>query len=150
MNINKTVEILEVVVRRPNGDVETITRTDNVRFLGTNEVAQERCIKATRDAGKGDILSFAIVDKIVQMTEQEQRRELCYQLQSADDFYDAAREKDFDNDIGMHLSLKAMIEVKKCRKALFDFDDAHPELVAELKEKEAARDARLIQSALNA
>ena len=97
----KTTEHLKIKVKRPNGEIETVIKTENVRFLGTNKQAQAKAIKDTREAGRGDVLSFDIIEVQVPMTLEEQRQELMWDVSAAWDRWSYNRERDFDRDIGL-------------------------------------------------
>jgi len=143
-------EQLKITIKRPSGKIETVFETESVRSRGLNEKIQARCVKATKDAGKGDILSFEIVDIEVPMSIREQRDLLTSEINNAIYFYKEAREKDFENDIGMHISPGLKKHIDAAIKELADFDLVNKELADEIKKEKDAEIKRNIQSALNA
>jgi len=150
MSTTKKQEQLKITIKRLSGKIETVFKTENVRFIGRNKKAQAQCVKATKDAGKGDILSFEIVDIDVPMSIREQRESLTDKIDAAIYSYEAAREKDFENDIGMHISPSLEKHIDSAIKNLADFDLVNKELADEIKKEKTAETERNIQSALNA
>lgn len=150
METTKTHERLKITIRRPEGHTEIVYKDDNVRYLGANKDAQKKCIIATREAGRGDILNFEIIEEQVPMTLEEQRAALVYKIAAAWDRWSYNRERDYDNDMGLVHSAGDEAAAKAYEQELKDFDEAHPELAAEIARKRAEETERNIQSALNA
>ncbi len=146
----KTIEKLKVTVKRPNGNIKVVYKTDSVRYLGTVESAQKNCIEATKEAGRGDILSFEIVEEEMPMSHEEIRELIALEIDCNFDAQDAARERDYNNDIGFHESVKFDSKIKCLRDELKSFDEKHPEIIAEIKRKEEIKTQQQIKSALNA
>lgn len=72
MSTNNTIEIpshLEIDVRRPNGDVETI-RHPTMRSLTKQQFAAMQ--QQTRAAGRGEVLSYRNVTKTVPAIEPDE------------------------------------------------------------------------------
>ena len=146
----RTVEKLEIKIKRPGGNIETIVTSENVRYLlGTNQKAQEAATKATREAGKGQVLSFTLISEDMPMTDKEQRDYLVMEIGDAYSKFDYLREQDYNNDTGFHKSAPVELEIKAAEQALKDFDIANPELKAEIDAVKREKIARDIQSCLN-
>lgn len=150
MRTTRTEQKLKITVKRPGGAIETVIKTDNVVFLGKNKIAQKQVIDATKAAGKGDVLSFEIIEEQIPLTLEEQRQDLVYTIGGLIDAQDAAIERDYNRDIGFHESAKFDSKINVAREELAKFDEAHPHIIAEINRLEAIRTEQLIQSALNA
>lgn len=150
MKTTKKIEKLKVTVKRPSGKIEHVYRTEMVKTIGLNKEVQQKCINDTKKAGSGDILKFEIITETVDMTFEEQREDLVFDINNQICFQDEARERDFDNDIGFHLSPKFDKIIANLRIELKQFDEKHPEIIAEIKRVQAKETERQIQSALNA
>jgi len=135
----KTIEKLKVTIKRPNGNIEVVYKAENVRCIGTIEQVQEQVIKAAKEAGKGDIQSFEIVDEEVPMSLNEIRDSIRSDLIVNLDSQDCAIERDFNNDIGFHGLAKLDDAIKELRLELAKFDAAHPEILAEIKKKKKSK-----------
>lgn len=62
METVKVPSHVEVDVRRPNGDVETITIPGRTRLIEREFSAM---VKATREAGRGEVLAYRNIDRDV-------------------------------------------------------------------------------------
>ncbi len=150
MKTTRLDEQLKITVKRPNGEIETVFKTENVRYVGNTLKVQALCVKATKDAGKGDIQSFEIVDVVVDLTPEQIRQELVNDVCAAQYAYDAALESDYENDIGMLLSPDHEKEIDAAQHALNKFDIENPLMTAARNKAKAKQTERQIQSALNA
>lgn len=136
-----------LTIRRPNGQVETVV-ADNLQFA-LSDAALEQARQATRDAGKGEILSAKVVRVDAPMTLRDQRDALVDAYTAQVETLKASEHQDVTAGIGRdHSDIKAKVTAAK--QALTDFDAANPELVAEIAVTEADQKAERIQSALNA
>jgi len=135
----KTIEKLKVTIKRPNGNIEVVYKTENVRYIGAIERAQEQVIKAAREAGRGDIQSFEVVGEEAPMSLNEIRDSIKGDLVANLDSQDCAIERDFNNGIGFHESAKFDDAINRLRLELAEFDAAHPEVLAEIKKKKKSK-----------
>jgi len=79
---------VQITVKRPNGQIEKILN-DNLAFATSKQI-QDKVIKATKEAGKGDILSFELVEIEREMTASEAKHAARAANQDA---YDAMQRK---------------------------------------------------------
>jgi len=147
MKTTKMTDKLEVTVKRPNGEIEVVIHPTLTRLTDT---MFEQCKKATKDAGKGDLLSYKTIEIEEPMTLKEQRYDLCLDISGQIYMQDMARDRDYDNDIGFHESPKYDAKIAELRGELKAFDDTYPEVVAEINRLKAIETEQQIQSVLNA
>lgn len=147
----KCNERLVIKVRRPSGEIEEIVKGhgDSAVTLTYNKRAFADAKKATADAGRGELLSAEMVFDLRDPTDAEIRAQLVDARIYAIDMISAARERDFNRDIGMYESATLDVKYNAADAALAAFDAAHPDLKAAIYANRALRDAELIQSALN-
>jgi len=118
-----------ITVKRTNGDIEIVKYTGvNASTLAYSKDMQDDTYKATRDAGNGNILKFEAASDERDATLLEQRAALVDAKVSALYMWGEARERDFNNDIGMLQSSKLEIVAKDAEQAIKDFDIANPDV----------------------
>jgi hypothetical protein len=131
--------ITRMEVRRPDGTIETVEREGS---MGNSPIWRTKATEATRAAGRGDILSFEVIDnpatmRIESATERlrRERRELVSDIQAAiEDQADAFERAHAREDV-LAWNIKASHEpkIEAARTALAAFDAEHPEIIAQIR-----------------
>jgi hypothetical protein len=136
-----------ITVRRPNGDIEVVMQRG--KYYSATE--QRKAIEATRAAGRGEILSFEVVEADEPVaTEQErlrrERRDLAATVRGAVEDSDAAFEDAHAREDVRAWDIKRRYDgiVKAARAALEDFDDRHPEIIEAIRAEQRERTERFL------
>jgi len=59
---------VEITVRRPNGQIETAV---SPKFERLNDILFAKMVKATKDAGRGECLSYRNIEAVVEMEDSD-------------------------------------------------------------------------------
>lgn len=132
-----------ITVRRPDGEIETVMQDGKFYTHAT----RRKMVEATKAAGRGDILSFEEV--VPEPTLEQTRRNLVASIRGLIDESDAAFERAHEREdvMAWPSKIKADAKVEEARRALTDFDAAHPEIVAAIRGEQRERAERFLRPA---
>jgi hypothetical protein len=130
-----------ITVRRPGGEIETVMQEGKY----FTQVVKRKMTEATRAAGRGEILSFEEIAP--EATLEEQRRDLVASIRGLIDESDAAFERAHAREDVMAWEIKRRHDarVDEARRALTDFDAAHPEIIAAIRAEQQERTERFLR-----
>lgn len=121
----------KLTIRRADGNVETVVNTQHARNGVIPVALFAKMVAATKQAGRGDILSQE--PNVVEVSLAAQRAEIAGRLQDRS---------------GAFPGSQAWHQAQALEAELAAFDAAHPEVIVKLQAERAARTADSVSRAL--
>jgi hypothetical protein len=134
-----------ITIRRPDGTIETVIHRETF-----GKVIEQQMIVATRNAGRGEILSFEIIspDESNEQRLRRERQDLVSTIRGEiEEQAHAFEVADAREDV-MAWVIKDRHEpsIAAAHEALAAFDAAHPDLIAQIRTEQTEATDRFLRS----